>query len=179
MGDAHLMPNYRRVWVPGGTYFFTVNLQQRDRALLVEHIEQLRHAFRMARAERPLEVVAAVVLPDHLHCVWRLPEGDSDYATRWRHIKSLFSRSLPVAGAASRRANRCERGIWQRRFWEHCIRDERDLLAHIEYVHVNPVKHGYVDDTREWPYSTIHRYMTLNQLETDGGSRPALRRTRK
>lgn len=122
------MPNYRRVLVPGGTYFFTVNLQQRDRSLLVEHIEHLRGAFRVARAGRPFEIVAAVVLSDHLHCVWRLPEGDADYATRWRHIKSLFSRSLVVTGSASRRANRCERGIWQRRFWEHCIRDERDLL---------------------------------------------------
>lgn len=174
--DDATMPNYRRVLVPGGTYFFTVNLQQRELSLLVDHIANLRAAFRMARAERPFEVVAAVVLPDHLHCVWRLPEGDSDYATRWRHIKSLFSRSLPVAGAASRRANRCERGIWQRRFWEHCIRDERDLLAHIEYVHFNPVKHGYVDDTRMWPYSTIHRYVPLNQMEPNGGSRPALRK---
>ena len=158
IGDAYHMSDYRRVRVPGGTYFFTVNLQQRDRSLLVEHIEHLRRAFRAARADRPFEIVAAVVLPDHLHCVWRLPEGDADYATRWRHIKSLFSRSLDVGGSASRRAARCERGIWQRRFWEHTIRDERDLLAHIEYVHFNPVKHGYVTDTREWPYSTIHRY---------------------
>jgi putative transposase len=174
--DDATMPNYRRVLVPGGTYFFTVNLQQRELSLLVDQIANLRAAFRTARAERPFELIAAVVLPDHLHCVWRLPEGDSDYATRWRHIKSLFSRSLPVAGAASRRANRCERGIWQRRFWEHCIRDERDLLAHIEYVHFNPVKHGYVDDTKMWPYSTIHRYVPLNQMEPNGGSRPALRK---
>lgn len=157
------MSNYRRVRIPGGTYFFTVNLQQRDRLLLVEHIEHLRCAFRTARVERPFEIIAAVVLPDHMHCIWRLPEGDADYATRWRHIKSLFSRSLAVAGSASRRANRCERGIWQRRFWEHCIRDERDLLAHIEYVHFNPVKHGYVDDSRKWPYSTIHRYMASDE----------------
>src|SRR5690348_8254467 len=156
--DDATMPNYRRVLVPGGTYFFTVNLQQRELSLLVDHIANLRAAFRTARAERPFELIAAVVLPDHLHCVWRLPEGDADYATPWRHIKSLFSRSLMVAGSASRRANRCERGIWQRRFWEHCIHNERDLLAHIEYVHFNPVKHGYVGDTREWPYSTIHRY---------------------
>jgi putative transposase len=152
------MPNYRRVWVPGGTYFFTVNLQQRDRTLLVEYIGNLRNAFRCACMERPFQIIAAVVLPDHLHCIWQLPQGDADYATRWRHIKSLFSRSLVIAGSASRRVERCERGIWQRRFWEHCIRDERDLLAHIEYVHFNPVKHGYVSDTRAWPYSTIHRY---------------------
>jgi putative transposase len=171
------MPNYRRVRIPGGTYFFTVNLQQRDRSFLVEHVEHLRRAFRVARAERPFEIVAAVVLPDHLHCVWRLPEGDSDYATRWRHIKSQFSRSLMVAGCASRRANRSERGIWQQRFWEHCIRDERDLLAHIEYVHFNPVKHGYVSDTREWPYSTIHRYVGMVPealIGKAGGLKPAL-----
>jgi len=122
-----------------------------------------------ARAERPFQIIAAVVPPDHLHCIWHLPQGDADYATRWRHIKSLFSRSLAANGSVSRRVERCERGIWQRRFWEHCIRDERDLLAHIEYVHFNPVKHGYVSDTREWPYSTIHRDTQ------DGGSRPALR----
>src|SRR5690242_19343836 len=136
---AATMSNYRRVRVPGGTYFFTVNLQQRERSLLVDHITNLLSAFRVARAERPFEIVAAVVLPDHLHCVWRLPENDADYATRWRHIKALFSRSLTVTRSIARRANRCERGIWQRRFWEHCIRDQRDLLAHIEYVHFNPV----------------------------------------
>lgn len=173
------MPNYRRVLVQGGTYFFTVNLQQRDRSSLVEHFEHLRHAFRTAGAARPFKAMAAVILPDHLHCVWRLPEGDADYATRWRHIKSLFSRSLVVSGSASRRANRCERGIWQRRFWEHCVRDERDLLAHIDYVHFNPVKHGYVDDTRAWPYSTIHRYIGLHESRrveirpTSRCSRPA------
>ena len=157
------MSSYRRVRVPGGTYFFTVNLQQRERSLLVDHIANLRTAFRMARAERPFKIIAAVLLPDHLHCVWRLPEGDADYPTRWRHVKSLFSRSLVVTGSASRRADRGERGIWQRRFWEHCIRDERGLRAHIEYVHFNPVKHGYVDDTRAWPYSTIHRYIDVEQ----------------
>ena len=110
------MSSYRRVRVPGGTYFFTVNLQQRERSLLVDHIANLRNAFRVARTERPFEIIAAVVLPDHLHCVWRLPDGDADYPTRWRHIKSLFSRSLVVTGSASRRADRGERGIWQRRF---------------------------------------------------------------
>jgi len=83
------MSNYRRVRVPGGTYFFTVNLQQRERSLLVDHITNLRSAFRVARAERPFEILATVVLPDHLHCIWRLPEGDADYTIRWRHIKSF------------------------------------------------------------------------------------------
>ncbi|HXS73786.1 MAG TPA: transposase [Rhodanobacteraceae bacterium] len=175
--DRHdvTVPNYRRVRIPGGTYFFTVNLQQRDRSLLVEHVGHLRCAFRVARAERPFEIVAAVVLPNHLHCIWRLPDGDADYAIRWRHIKTLFSRSLMIVGSASRRTSRSERGIWQRRFWEHCIRDERDLLAHIEYVHFNPVKHGYVSETREWPYSTIHRYTeSVEMNEKRGGLKPAL-----
>ncbi len=89
------MANYRRVWVPGGTYFFTVNLLERDRALLVDHVDGLRAAFRAVRAARPFDMVAMVVLPDHLHCIWRLPEGDADNATRWRHIKTMFSRGLP------------------------------------------------------------------------------------
>ncbi|MGH8191800.1 MAG: REP-associated tyrosine transposase, partial [Rhodanobacteraceae bacterium] len=136
------MPNYRRVWVPGGTYFFTVALMQRDRRLLMEHIESLQMAFRVFAPARPFGTLAAVVLPEHLHCIWRLPPEDADYATRWRHIKSSFSSSLPCTESRSgRRVLKGERGIWQRRYWEHLIRDERDLAVHIDYVHFNPVKH--------------------------------------
>jgi putative transposase len=154
------MSNYRRAWVPGGTYFFTVNLLERNRWLLVEHVDRLRVAFAQTRATRPFEVVAAVVLPDHLHCVWRLPDGDADNATRWSAIKAAFSRSLPADERRSpRRLVKGERGIWQRRYWEHLIRDDNDLAAHVAYIHFNPVKHGHVAHAQDWPYSTIHRFV--------------------
>nr|WP_298127531.1 transposase [uncultured Pseudoxanthomonas sp.] len=137
------MSNYRRVWVPGGTYFFTVNLLERRRCLLVEHVDLLRDAFRAARAARPFHLRAIVVLPDHLHCVWRLPEGDADNANRWAQIKSGFSRALPAKERrSSRRIARRERGIWQRRYWEHLIRDDDDLRRHVDYVHINPGSMG-------------------------------------
>jgi putative transposase len=162
------MPNYRRAWVQGGTYFFTVNLLERDRRLLVEHVDRLRAAFRQAHAARPFEILAAVVLPDHLHCVWRLPTGDSDNATRWRHIKSTFSRSFDREERRSqRRLLKAERGIWQHRYWEHLIGDECDLAAHVDYVHINPLKHGYVKRVRDWPYSTFHRYVRKGDLPVD------------
>jgi putative transposase len=113
------MPNYRRVWVPGGTYFFTVNLLERRRSLLVDHVDALRAAFAAAQSVRPFVMIAVVVLPDHLHCIWRLPPEDADNATRWRHIKTAFSQSVPRQERRSeRRVARKERGIWQRRYWE-------------------------------------------------------------
>lgn len=164
------MPNYRRAWVPGGTYFFTVNLLERERWLLVDHIDHLRTAFRVAHAARSFDVVAAVVLPDHLHCVWQLPPDDADNATRWRHIKATFSRSLaPVERRSPRRLAKAERGIWQRRYWEHLIRDERDLAAHVDYIHFNPVKHRHVTRVRDWPYSTFHRDVRCGALLADWG----------
>lgn len=152
------MPNYRRVRVPGGTYFFTVNLLERDRRLLVEHIGALRQAFATARRARPFEIVAAVVLPEHLHWMWRLPPGDDDNATRWRQIKASFSRTIPATERRSaRRVAKGERGIWQRRYWERLIRDERDFRAHVDYIHINPLKHGHVSRVVDWPHSTFHR----------------------
>jgi putative transposase len=154
------MPNYRRLWVPGGTYFFTVNLLERRRRLLVERIDALGCAFRAARAERPYTMVACVVLPDHLHCIWTLPEGDSDIASRWHRIKSNFSREISRDERRSRRRlAKGERGIWQRRYWEHLIRDERDLRNHIDYIHFNPVKHGHVACVSAWPHSSFHRFV--------------------
>lgn len=170
------MPNYRRVWVPGGTYFFTVNLLERDRRLLVDRIDVLRAAFSEARKARAFRIDAAVVMPDHLHCVWTLPTGDSDNATRWRHIKSTFSRALSAGERRStRRIAKAERGIWQRRYWEHLIRDERDLAAHIDYVHFNPVKHGHVTRVAEWPYSTFHRYVASGHLPVDWAADPSMK----
>lgn len=153
------MPDYRRAWVPGGTYFFTVALWRRKgNDLLVRHIEALRMAVRKVRAKHPFEIHAWVVLPDHLHCVISLPDGDTDYATRWRLIKSAFSMAVEREGwLSASRIKRRERGIWQRRYWEHLIRDEQDLAAHMDYVHINPVKHGLVTRVADWPYSTFHR----------------------
>jgi putative transposase len=148
------MPNYRRAWVPGGTYFFTVNLLERDRRLLVDHVDDLRDAFRKARVARPFDVLAAVVLPDHLHCLWRLPPGDADNATRWRHIKSAFSRALPPGERRSRRrVVKAERSIWQLAtgsIWSA-------MNATSRRAWINPVKHGYVTRVADWPYSTFHR----------------------
>src|SRR5690606_4130511 len=154
------MPNYCRAWVKGGTYFFTVNLLDRRQSLLVDELGALRAAFREARAARPFDMLAAVILPDHLHCLWTLPADDGDNGARWRHVKSAFSRSLPpVEPRDPVRKARAERGIWQRRYWEHVIRDERDLAAHVDYIHFNPVKHGYVDRARDWPWSSFHRWV--------------------
>ncbi|MBD8526667.1 REP-associated tyrosine transposase [Pseudomarimonas arenosa] len=165
------MPNYRRVWVPGGTYFFTVNLLERRRSLLVDHIDALREAFRSARRARPFEVVALVVLPDHLHCVWKLPEGAADNATRWRHIKTLFSRAIPaIERRSARRRVKQERGIWQRRYWERLLRDERDLHHHVDYVHFNPVKHGLVATARDDRTAGLDPPQAVRPY---GGSRPA------
>ena len=145
------MPNYHRARIPGGTYFFTVNLQDRSHTLLVDHIDVLRFAFRAARLSLPFEIVAAAVLPDHLHCIWSLPSTAADNVMRWRLIKTLFVKALPVMEHRSAsRARRKERGIWQRRYWEHLISDERDLRAHIDYVHLNPVKHRLVSSATDW-----------------------------
>lgn len=159
------MPHYRRCWVPGGTYFFTVNLLERRRRLLVEHIGALRHAFKSAHAARRFDMPAWVILPDHLHCIWVLPEGDADIATRWRHIKTLFSRAhAPLERRSRRRLAKGERGIWQRRYWEHLIRDERDLWHHVDYIHFNPVKHGLAMRVADWPHSSFHRFVRAGTL---------------
>jgi putative transposase len=153
------MPDYRRYRLPGGTYFFTVNLLQRyPNDLLVRHIDILRSEVRAVREKRPFVIDAWVVLPDHLHCVWTLPPGDDDFTNRWRLIKQGFSKALPITERRSAvRMARGERGIWQRRFWEHAIRNETDYAAHIDYCHINPFKHGYVQRVADWPYSTFHR----------------------
>ncbi|WP_439503312.1 REP-associated tyrosine transposase [Methylophaga sp.] len=151
---------YRRAFVAGGTYFFTVNLLERDKSLLTDHIDLLKTAFRRVKLSHPFYIDAMVVLPDHLHVIWTLPENDFDFATRWRLIKSHFSRSLPSTERINlSRLKKSERGIWQRRYWEHLIRDELDYERHVDYIHYNPVKHGYVDKPVDWPYSSIHRFI--------------------
>lgn len=154
------MTDYRRLRIQGGTYFFTVNLADRRRTLLTDHPEILRQAFRDTRAAHPFTIDAIVVLPDHLHCLWTLPDGDADFSLRWRQIKAAFSRALPPGEPVSpSRRTKAERGIWQRRFWEHAIRDERDYALHLDYIHFNPVKHGYVDRVADWPYSSFQRWV--------------------
>jgi putative transposase len=160
--------------MPGGTYFFTVNLlQRRNNELLIGHIDLLREAVARVRRRYPFLIHAWAVLPDHLHCVIELPPGDSDYPLRWRLIKMAFSKSLPDKEPRSRgRRLRGERGIWQRRYWEHLIRDEDDFQAHLDYVHVNPLKHGLVSHVASWRYSTFHRYVDEGVYPKDwaGGS---------
>ena len=147
------MANYRRNLLAGGSYFFTVNLADRRRELLTEHVDLLRAAFRQVRARHPFSIEAAVILPDHLHAIWTLPDGDADFATRWRLIKSGFSHALPGGERISAsRAAKSERGIWQRRYWEHTLRDEEDFARHLDYIHFNPVKHGHTLRVRDWPF---------------------------
>ncbi|MDQ1900072.1 transposase [Paracoccus sp. WLY502] len=151
------MSRYLRPRLPGVPIFFTVALAQRGSRLLVEQVEGLRDAVRVTRVERPFGIDAWVVLPDHLHCVWRLPEGDCDYSTRWRLIKARFSCGLPVGQLRDSHVVRKERGIWQRRFYEHHIRNEEDYAAHMRYCWWNPVKHGLVERPEDWLYSSFHR----------------------
>jgi putative transposase len=153
------MPDYRRNYLSGGTYFFTFNLLERSSGLLVERIDALREAVRKVKASRPFHIDAWVVLPDHMHAVWTLPPDDSDYSGRWRAIKIAFAKAMPKTECLSAvRAARGERGIWQRRFWEHTIRDEQNYRAHVDYVHINPVKHGLVARVRDWPHSSFYRH---------------------
>lgn len=160
----------RRNNVPGARYFFTVTLLDRASRLLVERIDDLRDAFRAVRAQRPFIIDAMVVLPDHLHCVWTLPEGDADYAMRWWEIKSWFSRHIPKGEQRTKgRINKDERGIWQRRYWEHTLRDEQDVERHIDYIHYNPVKHGHVSQVAEWPFSSFHSFVRRGIYPMDWG----------
>lgn len=130
------MPNYRRNRVPGGSYFFTVNLLERKSALLTEYIAELRESVRIVRKKQPFHIDAWVVLPDHMHAIWTLPSGDDSYSDRWRAVKKAFAKAIPKTEYRSQiRINRHERGIWQRRFWEHTIYDETDYAAHMDYIH--------------------------------------------
>jgi putative transposase len=169
------MPDYRRYYVSGGTYFFTVVTYQRRSLFNREQPrEWLRTAIQTIRCERPFTIVAMVLLPDHLHCVWTLPEQDADYSTRWRQIKETFTRSVPKTGeegtsSASRR-RRGERAVWQRRFWEHTCRDQDDLNRCIDYIHWNPVKHGLVERVCDYSWSSFHRYVEQGIYPIDWGS---------
>ncbi len=162
------MPNYRRNRIPGGTYFFTVNLLDRRSDRLVAEIDALRKAIRSVLAQSPFHIDAWVVLPDHMHCVWTLPDGDTDFPRRWHAIKTAFSKSIPKTERRSKvMLRRGERGIWQRRYWEHTIRDDRDYAAHVDYVHFNPVRHGLVQSPGEWSFSSFHRWVAKGFYPAD------------
>ncbi len=164
------MTNYRRARIAGATYFFTVNLTERSQTLLLDYIALLRIAFRDVRIKHPFEIDANVVLPDHLHAIWTLAPDDSDFALRWRLIKTIFSRGLPRDERRSTsRQSKHERGFWQRRYWEHLIRDEADFSRHVDYIHMNPVKHELVKRVADWPHSSFHRYVKAAVLPVDWG----------
>ena len=158
------MSNYRRVYIPGSWYFFTVVTYKRQPILTTETgLAALKAAVVETRAKYPFTSIAWVILPDHLHYIWQLPDGDADFSTRWSLIKWRFTRGyLRGEGgtngdrSASRKRHR-EQNIWQRRFWEHCIRDDEDLERHIDYIHYNPVKHGLVHEPLQWRFSSAHR----------------------
>lgn len=158
------MSNYRRANTKGGTYFFTVITYRRRKILCYEEVRiALREGIRQTRETHPFTIDAWVLLPDHLHCIWTLPEGDANFGIRWAMIKRFVTkqcRSLHRDDwmTASKR-KRKESTLWQRRFWEHQIRDEQDYERHIDYIHFNPVNHGLVDKVVDWPHSTFHRYV--------------------
>ncbi|HZX35673.1 MAG TPA: transposase [Thermodesulfobacteriota bacterium] len=169
------MPNYRRAR-EGRTYFFTLVTHNRRPFLCSEENRTiLRQIIEEVRLLKPFEIDAWVLLPDHLHCIWTLPEGDGDYSKRWGLIKARFTKkaevgwALPTSKSPSRLKHR-EWFIWQRRFWEHRIRDEKDFEAHCNYIHYNPVKHRYVGASRDWAYSTFHRFVKQGAYSKDWGS---------
>jgi putative transposase len=169
-GYADAMSRYRRAKIKGGTFFFTITLADRSSDLLVRHIDRLRNAYRIVQEKRPFETVAICVLPDHLHAIWSLPTNDDDYATRWNLIKASFSRGLPATSSrSSSKIARREKGLWQRRYWEHFIRDDDDLARHIDYTHFNPVKHGLVTRVADWPHSSFHKSVASGVRSSDWG----------
>ena len=163
------MSRYRRSRIQGGTFFFTVTLVDRTSRLLIERIDDLRAAYGEVQRKHSFKMLAICVMPDHIHAIWELPYGDADFSSRWSRIKSGFSRGQPAAERTARKIAKREKGIWQRRFWEHQIRDERDLQRHIDYVHHNPVKHGWVNQVVDWPHSSFHRYVKAGWLPSDWG----------
>ena len=173
------MPNYIRADAPGATFFFTVNLHDRGARYLVDHVAELRSCVAQVKEKHPFDIDAMVVLPEHIHALWRLPVDDGDYSTRWMLLKQAFTRRLEELGVlapagAKPRGKKGERALWQRRFWEHRIRDEDDLNRHVDYIHFNPVKHGWVLRARDWPYSSLHRYVREGKLPADWGINAAI-----
>ncbi|MDD2913915.1 MAG: transposase [Gallionella sp.] len=165
------MRTYTRAFAPGGTFFFTANLADRSKTLFIEHIDELRESVKRVRDIHPFHIDAMVVLPEHIHAIWTLPPGDTDYPNRWALIKAGFSRKLPKTERIIKsRSRKGERGIWQRRYWEHQIRDENDFARHVDYIHYNPVKHGHVKSPCDWVHSSVHRFIRDGFLPPDWGA---------
>jgi putative transposase len=148
------MPQYRRAQLKGSTFFFTVVLADRSSTLLLDQIDLLREVYRSVQASRPFETIAICILPDHIHAIWALPEDDADFPTRWNLIKGGFSRGVSSRARSPSKVGKREKGVWQRRYWEHAIRNSADLERHVDYIHFNPVKHGHVARVRDWPHSS-------------------------
>ena len=179
--------DYRRAFVPGGSFFFTAVTESRRPVFSTpENVAVLREAMRRVKAKHPLAIVATVILPDHLHAIWNLPPGDADFSTRWRLVKTWFTKhcdrekvpsecflspasALDVPGVRSRLA-KAEQAVWQHRYWEHWLRDERDFARHLDYLHYNPVKHGWVCHPIDWPYSSFRHFVKRGIYTEDWGS---------
>jgi putative transposase len=163
------MVRYRRNLIAGGTFFFTVTLVDRASQALVDHVDALRAAMRETRRARPFTIDAVAVLPDHLHIIMTLPEGDADYPNRWRLIKRRFTDAVMKSGAPVARHQNGEPALWQRRYWEHTVRDDGDFERHVDYIHFNPVRHGLVARVRDWPHSSFHGYVRRGLLPQNWG----------
>ena len=161
------MVRYRRNFLAGGTFFFTVTLADRTSSVLTDHVTALRLAVIATRREHPFTIDAVVILPEHLHIVMTLPEGDADFPNRWHLIKRRFTTAVIKAGTPVARHRNGEVSLWQRRFWENTVRDEADLEAHCDYIHYNPVKHGHVSQVCDWPHSSVHSYVVRGVLPLD------------
>jgi len=167
------MPNYRRTFLAGGTFFLTLVTQRRRRIFANEMARRcLGDTIRAVQEQQPFEMTAVVLLPDHLHCIWTLPDDDDDYPSRWANIKKKFVDSWTALGGreaiiSDARQKRHERGIWQKRFWEHRIRNQTDLARHVNYIHFNPVKHGLMRCPHAWPHSSFQRWVEQGYYKPD------------
>ena len=175
------MPNYRRTLIPGGTYFFTIVTHERRPWLILPHAREiLRAAVIETRKRLPFTIHAWVLLPEHIHCLWTLPEGDQDFSKRWALIKRSVSKHachlVTREGGVEHhvRQRHRENPLWQQRFWEHAVRNDEDFKAHMDYVHYNPLRHGLVERVEDWPYSTFHRYVREGFYPRDWGNAPVL-----
>ena len=161
------MPQYIRA--KGSIFFFTVVLAQRPSNLLIDEIGRLRRVYKVVQQRYPFETIAICVLPDHIHALWALPADDDNFSTRWSLIKGNFSRGLDAKARSVSKVGKREKGVWQRRYWEHAIRDDADFERHVDYIHYNPVKHGYAARVIDWPHSSFHRYVERGILAADWG----------